>query len=35
MVALVDLGRVLGVSMDELMIGKTGRDAPSVDPDND
>jgi ribosome-binding protein aMBF1 (putative translation factor) len=35
MVALVDLGRVLGVSMDELMIGKTGRDVPAVDPDDD
>jgi ribosome-binding protein aMBF1 (putative translation factor) len=31
MVALVDLGRVLKVSMDELMIGKTDRDTPFVD----
>jgi transcriptional regulator with XRE-family HTH domain len=35
MVALIDLGRVLEVSMDELMIGKTGRDVPSVHEEND
>jgi hypothetical protein len=30
---LIDLGRVLEVSMDELMIGKTERDDPSLEPE--
>ena len=35
MKSLIELGRVLEVSMDELMIGKTDRDGPSVDQEND